>query len=358
MKLDLTVLNKYIEDGWVVKNDHPTHPISIYNYAPTTQYEGKWDNITKSCRGLVLDSEGNVIARAFNKFFNLEEHKPEELPNEPFEVYEKMDGSLGIVFYYKGEWHVTTRGSFTSDQAVKGKEMLNQMSVIRNYPTTGLNTNWTYLFEIIYHENRICVDYDFEGLVLLGIYDNETGKEVSWNEAIKLFALYSDFRIAKKYNGITDYSILGGMISSDREGYVVRFKNGMRVKIKGEDYKRLHRIITNMSSRDIWEYLVNDKPFDDLLERVPDEFYNWVKSTKKELEFQFYIIDREYKLIYKNIMETYNPTDRKSFAEIATKHKYPKLLFLMHDNKDCKRIIWNLIYPDYVKPFWNKDVDN
>jgi RNA ligase len=103
---------------------------------------------------------------------------------------------------------------------------------------------------------------------------------------------------------------------------------------------------------------VNDKPFDDLLERVPDEFYNWVKSTKKELEFQFYIIDREYKLIYKNIIETYKPTDRKSFAEIATKHKHPNLLFLMHDNKDCKRIIWNLIYPDYVKPFWNKDVDN
>jgi T4 RnlA family RNA ligase len=358
MKLDLTVLNKYIEDGWVVKNDHPTHSISIYNYAPKTQYEGKWDNITKSCRGLVLDSEGNVVARAFNKFFNLEEHKPEELPNEPFEVYEKMDGSLGIVFYYKGEWHVATRGSFTSDQAVKGKEMLNQMSVIRNYPTTGLNTNWTYLFEIIYDENRIVCEYDFEGLVLIGIYDNETGEEVSWNEAIKLFALYSDFRIVKRYNGITDYSILGGMISSDREGYVVRFKNGMRVKIKGEDYKRLHRIITNMSSRDIWEYLVNDKPFDDLLERVPDEFYNWVKSTKKELEFQFYIIEREYRLIYKNIMETYNPADRKSFAEIATKYKHPNLLFLMHDNKDCKRIIWNLIYPDYVKPFWNKDVDN
>lgn len=351
MKIDLNILNKYIDEGWIIRNEHPTLPISIYNYSPKTQYDGKFDDVTKMCRGLVLDNEGNVVAKPFPKFHNLEEHDPKDIPNEPFEVYEKYDGSLGIVFYYKGDWHVATRGSFTSDQAVKGKEFLNEMSVLKNYPTTGLNKNWTYLFEILYNDNRIVCEYDFEGLVLLGIYDNDTCDEVSWNESVKLFALYSDFRIAKKYNGISDYSILGGMISDDREGYVIRFKNGFRVKIKGDEYKRLHRILTNISSRDIWEYLKDNKPFNEILEKVPDEFYDWVKFTKAELELQYFVIEREYRLIYESIMKSLNPKDRKSFAEIALKYKYPKLLFLQHDNKDCRKVIWDLIYPNYSKPF-------
>lgn len=197
-------------------------------------------------------------------------------------------------------------------------------------------------------QNRIVVDYgSYEGLVLLGAYENETGKEVEFD----ILKKFDGFDIAKKYNGISDYSILGGMISDDREGYVIRFKNGFRVKIKGDEYKRLHRILTNISSRDIWEYLKDNKPFNEILEKVPDEFYSWVKFTKAELELQYFVIEREYRLIYESIIKSLNPKDRKSFAEIALKYKYPKLLFLQHDNKDCRKVIWDLIYPNYSKPF-------
>ena len=354
MKIDLNILNKYIEEGWVVKNEHPTLPISIYNYSPSTQYEGKWDDITRMCRGLVLDNDGNVVAKPFCKFHNLEEHKPEDIPNEPFEVFEKMDGSLGILFNFEGEWIIATKGSFTSEQAVRAKEILKKYRYDRLIP------GFTYLFEIIYPKNRIVVDYgDLEDLVLLAVIDNTDGYELQIHddnihlEGIRFRNLYKNlgFNTVKKYNGITDYSILSGMISTDREGYVVRFKNGFRVKIKGDEYKRLHRILTNISSRDIWEYLKDNKPFDEILEKVPDEFYNWVKFTKAELELQYFVIEREYRLIYESIMKSLNPKDRKSFAEIALKYKYPKLLFLIHDNKDCKKVIWNLIYPDYSKPF-------
>ena len=130
--------------GLVTKNNHPSLPISIYNYTPTTQYEGKWDDITKMCRGLVLDEEGNVLAKPFNKFFNLEEHSINDLPNESFQVFEKMDGSLGILFNYEGEWILATKGSFTSEQAIKGKEILKKYRYERLLP------GYTYLFEIIY----------------------------------------------------------------------------------------------------------------------------------------------------------------------------------------------------------------
>ena len=109
MKYDLNILNDYIERGLIIKQVHPTLPLSIYNYSRSCQYGGQWDDITLNCRGLVLDNEGNVIAKPFPKFFNYEEHTTEEIPNELFDVYEKMDGSLGICFYYERELTYTER---------------------------------------------------------------------------------------------------------------------------------------------------------------------------------------------------------------------------------------------------------
>ena len=144
MNIDINILNKYIEEGLVVKNDHPTLALSIYNYSRTCQYEGKWDDITNMCRGLVLDKEGNVVAKSFDKFFNYEELTLNDIPNESFEVFEKMDGSILIVFWYEGKWIVASRSSFTSDQAIKGVELL------KKYNTDIMFRHLTYCFEIIY----------------------------------------------------------------------------------------------------------------------------------------------------------------------------------------------------------------
>ena len=176
-------LERYNKEGLLHKQTHPNFDLTIWNYSPRVQYERLWDNITLQCRGLVTNSNGEIVARPFKKFFNYEEHKPEDIPNENYEVYEKMDGSLGILFYYN-EWILATRGSFTSPQAIKGKELLEK------YDYNRLDKNYTYLFEIIYPENRIVCDYDFEDLVLLGIIHTKTGDEVNIhndnNEDIRL----------------------------------------------------------------------------------------------------------------------------------------------------------------------------
>ena len=41
------------------------------------------------CRGLVTDNEGNIVARPFRKFFNMEEGKHTSTDN--FKVYEKIN---------------------------------------------------------------------------------------------------------------------------------------------------------------------------------------------------------------------------------------------------------------------------
>ena len=68
-------LEKYVADGLVEVNKHPTEDLYIYNYSRKTQYESLWDDVTIQCRGLVLDGTGEIIAKSFDKFFNIEEEK-------------------------------------------------------------------------------------------------------------------------------------------------------------------------------------------------------------------------------------------------------------------------------------------
>jgi len=350
MNIDINILNRYIEDGLVVKNDHPTLPLSIYNYSRTTQYEGKWDNITKSCRGLILDREGNVVAKSFDKFFNLEEHNPEEIPNEEFEVYEKLDGSLGILFWYQGKWILASKGSFISDQAIKGKNILNS-----KYNVEPIPKGYTTLVEIIYPENRIVCSYgNDEVLVVLSMVSNASGKELDYDSLLKINE-ETGLPVIKKYDGIQDYKTLKTLISKDREGYVVRFRNGFRIKIKGDEYVRLHRILTGFSNVDIWEYLKDKKDLNELLDKVPDEFDAWVRNTVNELNSQFEGIEKEYQWIFKVTKRVEGIEDRKIFAEYAMRYKNPSILFSMLDNKNYDEIIWKLIRPQYSKPFWQKE---
>ena len=366
MKYDINILNKYIADGLVVKQDHPNLPISIYNYSRKCQYESLWDEVTINCRGLVLDKDGEVVAKPFAKFFNYEElkggkFKTSEIPNESFDVFEKMDGSLGILFNYEGEWIMATRGSFTSEQAIKGMEMLKKL------PYERFIENCTYLFEIIYKENRIVVDYDYEDLVLLAIIDNTDGYELDlYNvqlEGICIAAIYADagFRVVKKYNGITDFEQLKGMIGNDAEGYVIKFKSGMRMKIKGDEYVRLHRILTNVTARTVWEYLKEDKPLDELIERVPDEFDKWLKQTVSNLKYNaFQVRERAGKTYdyfrFGKYGDRYPEPTKKEFAEHLKQYVPPILhpiCFAMWDGKPYDHMIWKIVKPKHEKPFKN-----
>jgi RNA ligase len=339
----------------VYKQVHPTLPLTIWNYTETVQYEGLFDDVTLQTRGLVTDGNGKVVARPFNKFFNMEEGK--HTPTPDFDVYDKMDGSLGILFNYEGEWVMATRGSFTSDQAVKGFEMLQK------YDYQKLHKDYTYLFEIIYDENRIVVKYPYEDLVLLGMINTETGYEVDLygeDVDVRLKNLINNlgFKVVKKYDGINDYSVLKEMIKDDEEGFVVRFSNGDRMKVKGEEYLRLHKIMTNVSTTAIWEMLSEGKDVLELLKDVPDEFYKKIRMYVADLRYGHYQYGEYAGKIYQYFRYgKYGDRDpepsKKEFAlhldECKTHPKIKALCFLIWDGKNTDKVIWNYLKPEYKK---------
>jgi RNA ligase len=198
-------------------------------------------------------------------------------------------------------------------------------------------------------QNRIVVDYgDYEGLVLLGAINTKSGIDINRTELEKL----DGFEIVMLYKTWGEsYDLLKEEISNNKEGYVIRFKNGFRMKIKGEEYKRLHHILTNISNRDIWLYLKEGKPMDDILDKVPDEFYDWVKGQVSMFTEMFNVTKTMTEFIfYRDIKDTMT---RKEAAEIIlSKDKnYHPILFKLLDGKDPSDLIWKNLYPSYSKPF-------
>jgi RNA ligase len=328
------LLQNMVADKLVSVQKHPECDLFIYNYTPKVQYDKLWNEITLNTRGLILNANLDIVARPFGKFFNIEEHEIYELPKLPFDVYEKLDGSLGILYWLNNKPFIATRGSFTSDQSIHATRIL-----YNKYKRTFglLDRSCTYLFEIIYPENRIVVDYGkMDDLILLTVIDNFTGRERIEDVG---------FPIVKKFNGINDINHLRGLEEDNKEGFVIRFENGFRVKLKFQEYVRLHRIITGVSNVAIWEYLSQGKSLEELLDRVPDEFYDWVKHTQKELDIEFNGILNECMLSFKEF------DTRKETALYFKTKKYQSVLFSMLDGRTPNKIIWKMIRPKYSRPF-------
>lgn len=365
--VDAKVLERSLYEGLIREQTHPTLPLRILNYSNLAQIEGHWDAATTKCRGLIYNWETNeIVSRPFEKFFN---HNQPEAPAwalwHPDEIraQDKADGSLGILYpdpRMVTGYAVATRGSFESDQAIEATHMLNSFYADKFVPVPDV----TYLVEIVYPQNRIVVDYgQTSDLFLLDILDNESGRSLleqrlGWPHESAPFPVVEHFDAENLLR-------TGFPERSNAEGYVLTHRlTGERVKIKGEEYKRLHKLITGVTERTIWELLSNGESVETLLDVVPDEFYDWVHKTAASLNSQF---NRMYRVCFANFLAVLG-TDiirlakdgeegrerRKMFAQAITESDFKDVMFGFYDDRDVSPMIWKRLKPAYSKPFWNQ----
>lgn len=347
-KISLDLFNSYVDRKLITRQEHPSGQLYIWNYTPIAQFSRTWDDVTMQARGLITDLEGNIVARPFRKFFNIEEY-PDKVPKEQFQVAEKLDGSLGIMYPMSGGYLIATRGSFTSDQAMRGSSLLAQY--LAKHGFSWIDPEYTYLFEVIYPANRIVVDYgDVERLALLAVIHTKTGDELDIREVA-----YPDK--AKLFDTPASLEKMRDVPIDNAEGYVVRFQSGLRIKMKFAEYVRLHRLLTQVSSKSIWELLRNGQEFDELLDNVPDEFYDWVKKTADDLRAKHTDLITAAHVAYEAVRDL--PT-RKEMAAVLNDALPPvrAATFALLDGKDslASDIAWKAIKPAYEKPF-KQDID-
>jgi RNA ligase len=342
--VDPTLLGEMIDQGYVQVRYHPDYPYAIYCYTKQAMFDRKWNDVTKKCRGLIVnETTGEVLARPFEKFFNLgEPDAPTFNPDDWVTAYDKVDGSLGIAYDTPDGPAIATKGSFVSEQALKATELLREL-----YPGYQHDDTNTDLFEIIYPENRIVLDYGkLEGLMYLGSVDIDDGSSY-WNGM--LMTLYG---IPK--NMALQFGTYAGVMSDldlhrkNAEGFVIfNDYTGERLKVKQEDYIELHRVMTGLNEKQLWEWLSQGKKTWQILTDLPEELHGWaypyLNKTVDEFNRLVGGINSSY-AYHKQWLP-----DRKIFAEKIK--EYPPLakscLFLMADMRQdrAEELIWKALKP-------------
>lgn len=257
-----------------------------------------------------------------------------------------VHNSLGIVGYYGGKWRVTTRGSFTSDQAIKATEMLE------NYDLSKLNKKYTYITEIIYPENKIIVDYgDQEKLVHLTTFDTASGLEVD---------VESPFEPCEVIEGksIEELLELQKTIPKDCEGFIVKFPTNFRVKIKGYEYLKIARILKGCSPLALWEQLdLFGRVSQEFKESIPEEIYPEVEPVLVEIEKRYHDVMVEIYKDAKYVIETVeidelgevSGEDRKSVGlllkEEKLEHEGAIFPYILQNQSALNKYIKNKIKP-------------
>ena len=333
----------------VTVRPHNTLPLRIVNYTPKAQYEQAWTPSLLPCRGLVFDAEWNLVARPLPKFFNYEEHGEGTvagpLPEGPFTVTEKYDGSLGIIFRWHEHLVLSTRGSFHSEQAARGMQMLARLSGVEK---SLIGHGHTHLVEIIYPQNRIVVSYGHdERLQYLTSIETATGSEAPHVVATVFGGT------PKEYPGNAPFEVMKRQHRANSEGYVLRYANGQRVKIKFDEYVRLHALVTGLDTVRIWEVLrAGEDPLAALAE-IPDELYGWASIQVNELRAQHVQMNIGAQRRLNDIREQVGwNASRKELAALILRDPQPHLLFLVLDGNDSKLsdAIWKEITPERQRP--------
>ena len=305
----------------------------ILNYTAEAQYEGGWNKYEKVCRGLILNRvTGEVVACPFNRFPNWGE---ETTTADLVEVTEKLDGSLAILHRVDGDYRIATRGAFHSDQAEWATAFL------RRYDLSKLPANYTLLFEIIYPDNRIVIDYKgTEALILIGCRDRWTGRDFPYKRFSKIA---QEFGLALSticnFTSPEEVIEIAKGLDANHEGYVMRFADGKRFKVKGDAYRAVHRILSNLTFKAILEQAANET-LSIYITHIPDEFMPQVKSWETEIRET---VTRTLTRVGQELADA-PKSNRKEFALHILEH-YPadaSYLFTMLDGKDIRPLIYKM----------------
>jgi RNA ligase len=325
VKANVAELEKRVREKLVRKSQ--LAGLTIYNYTELAQYGKHWDEYIVQARGLIVDDSGEIVARPFPKFFNLGEGAAPTLPDEPYQVFEKIDGSLGIWYHWQGVWRVATRGSLSNEFTEYARQYQWALEPFPTYLTVlteiSMPTDIDLLPRAARHE---------PGLYLLGAVDRETGGDI---DPALVSEWWSERFPRQEYKTI-DELLAQAETLDGTEGWVVRFQSGLRLKIKTAWYLRLFRAFNDLTEKRIKELVMeagigNDKWLMDF----PEEL-------RGEAEAIYAVVLGRYWEAVRRIeaeFEKYNHPDRKTFALSIQDHPDKPFLFGLYNKHNIAPMV-------------------
>lgn len=293
--------------------------------------------LVRECRGIILEKDTwNVVAYAFNKFFNFGESYADEIDWASARVLEKVDGSLIKVYYYNG-WRVGTNSTIDANDAKllappyeTFMDLFSAAADICGLDYNKLDPHYTYIFELRSPYNKVVVPYEDIRIIHIGTRNNITCEEVEVDIGIEKPKQYM-------LSSLDDCIAMAATFDFTKEGFVVVDKDYHRVKVKSEDYVRVHRLANNGSitlERAI--DLIRTNELEEFLVYCP-QYTDFISDTRHRF-------NKFYSDIYFNVnmalIEKMNCETRKDFAAVAKTFKYPMVWFKVYDTKSFDIDAW------------------
>jgi RNA ligase len=225
----------------------------------------------RECRGLIFDAKGRLISRPFHKFFNVgerEETLPHNIDFTNHAVYDKLDGSMIRPLWFGAfDVRLATKMGIT-DTSIQTEEWMNsdfdRRQTYRDFFDFCYGFDHTPIFEWVSPENRIVVSYNEPNLILLAMRDLRTGEYLPHDEIKEIVDDY-EIPLVKRYDSFESISdfIVKTKGEVGNEGYIVELNNGNRVKIKTDEYTRIHRVKERVQQPRHVIALILDEQLDD-----------------------------------------------------------------------------------------------
>ena len=275
--------------------------ISSFNFTKQAFYDKVWDDQTTKARGLYINvPKQKVVARAYDKFFNVNERPETKLDmlqyklTFPAVAYVKENGFLGIVSYNEEDesLFVTTKSCPDGDYAGWLKDMLEAKvpaETREKMRTYARDNNVSFVFECVDMKNDPhIIEYPESKLFLLDIVYNDmqyrkysfeqmcsVADEFGLTHKEKAFVLESWQEFFDWYYEVVseDYKYNGREI----EGFVVEGADGYMVKLKLA-YYNFWKFMRSIAHEAVKKGYIDSRRTSSLVTPLANQFYGWVKT--------------------------------------------------------------------------------
>ena len=285
------------------------------------------DPIIEQCRGVIFEKNSNkCVCMPYNKFYNFgDPHAPTfNLFSSTTRFYDKVDGSLIKLFWYKDQWNIASNGCIDAKNAKLSNDY-NLKQLVEDYLSNNnflpkLDTLCTYFFELTSPYNKVVIDYKDVSLTFLGGRNMVTLKEflpdtfdIGVDPPKQLY--FESKEQLKEYLDTTHN--IEGVVAVNTLLQGIDYK---RVKIKSKEYVLKHQYKDKTATIDdlLIAYLQNEDDVLDLIKQTIPDIVNRLDTTIKTIiqvfeqyknlsrkEFAMTIKDKEYKVILFKMMDTY-----------------------------------------------------
>ncbi len=355
---------KTIDDYLPAIKDHPEFIVAerewynIINYVVSTPetfqdpnepgitpQERNFRILRKDCRGLKFDKKGDLLAKPYHKFHNVNEKLSTQVDaidwSLPHIFLEKLDGSMvhPLLVPDHNMFRLSTKMGITETSMFAEEFYAANLPKYGKFIRAMYDQGYTALFEWLSLKSKIVIAYKEDNLVLTGLRHIHTGQYVKYHEMEAIGAKW-DIPVVKFHytsKGIVQF-LDSIQDATGVEGWVVRFENGQMVKIKIPEYMIKHNskeIVSN--DRSVYELILNEQ-IDDVIPMLDADDLAKVRDLEVTLGNMITSLCK----IVDNAGEFYKNVDKKEFAINQAKTLDPFMrsaVFMKKDGKASATIV-------------------